>query len=202
MFATLVGPYPAADLRAVLLDQLEAGLELLTDGELGAADPVVATLAVLDGVTADGPAPSLGTAWAGSRPMVRTLPAWRRPALVDRWRAADAMARALATERNDGVRPVRAGLLGPYTLGRLADRGRLGRRRVTLAFAEALGVELAGLDAAGAPLVQVDEPALVTLQPGERTERALAAEAWRRLAAASPDLHLSLGVMHGAAEGA
>jgi len=91
---------------------------------------------------------------------------------------------------------------GPYSLGRVADRGRHGRQRVTLAFAEALGAELAAMADAGALLVQVDEPGLVDIGPADGAERSLAAEAWRRLAATAPHLHLTLAVVGGAAEGA
>ncbi len=211
MFATLAGAYPpppeTADsvdgaLRAVLLDQLEAGLELLGDGEIGAPDPVALVVAGMDGVMA-GPARAvIGTGWAAARPVVRRLPTLRGAALAPRWQAATTAAQALAGERGEGPRPVRAEVLGPYTLGRLADRGRLGRQRVTVAFAEALGAELAALAQAGALVVQVDEPALVEVGPADGAERSLAAEAWRRLAAAAPELHLTLAVMHGAAEGA
>ena len=211
MFATLAGAYPPppeaaasveAALRAVLLDQLEAGLELLGDGEIGAPDPVGAAVAGMDGVTM-GPARAvLASGWWAAQPVVRRLPTWRAATLVARWQSATTLAQALATERGEGPRPVRVQVLGPYTLGRLADRGRLGCRRVTVAFAEALGAELAELADAGAALVQVDEPALVEIGPADATEGALAAEAWRRLAAAAPDLHLTLAITGGAAEGA
>ena len=50
--------------------------------------------------------------------------------------------------------------------------------------------------------MQVDEPALVEIGPADALERSLAADAWRRLAAAAPDLHLTLAIVGGAAEGA
>jgi 5-methyltetrahydropteroyltriglutamate--homocysteine methyltransferase len=211
VFATLAGAYPPppdatgsadAALRAILADQLEAGLELLGDGEVGAPDPIAAAVAGMDGVTL-GPARAiLGSGWAGAQPVVRRLPTWRAATVVARWQAATTIATALAAGRGEGPRPVRAQLLGPYTLGRLADRGRLGRQRVTLAFAEALGAELAELAEAGALVVQVDEPALVEIGPADALERSLAADAWRRLARAVPDLHLTLAIVGGAAEGA
>ena len=210
MFATLVGAYPPpeaavsgeAALRAVLLDQLEAGLELLGDGEVGAPDPVAAAVAGMDGVTAGPERAVLGRGWLAARPVVRRVPSWRAATLVARWQAATAMAEALAMERGEGPRPVRAQVLGPYTVGRVADRGRLGRRRVTMALAEALGAEVAELADAGAMVVQVDEPALAEIGPTDASEGALAAEAWRRLAAAAPELHLTLAITGGAAEGA
>ena len=211
MFATLTGAYPlppevadAADgaLRTVLTDELEAGLELLGDGAVGAPDPIAAAVAGMDGVTMGPGRAVLGNGWAGAQPVLRRLPTWRAATLVARWQAATTVADALAAGRGEGPRPVRAQLLGPYTLGRLADRGRLGRQRVTLAFAEALGAELAELADAGALVVQVDEPALVEIGPADALERALAADAWRRLAAAVPDLHLTLAIVGGAAEGA
>ena len=45
-------------------------------------------------------------------------------------------------------------------------------------------------------------PPLPAIGSTDAAERALAAEAWRRLAAAATEVHLTLAVMHGAAEGA
>jgi methionine synthase II (cobalamin-independent) len=55
---------------------------------------------------------------------------------------------------------------------------------------------------AGALIVQIDEPALARIGRDDGTERALAAEAFRRLTAGAPDLHLMLAVMYGSAEDA
>lgn len=181
MFATLAGAYPPPPLaatrphdplRTVLLDQLEAGFELLSDGVGTLRSPVVA------------------------------LPARPEPAVVTAWLTTDALARTLAAERGEPPRPVKASLLGPYTLGRLAERGRLGRRRVTLAFTETVAADAAALAAAGALIVQVDEPALVRIGPDDAAERTLAAEAFRRLIHDVPDVHLTLAVMDGSAEAA
>ncbi|MFI5262733.1 MAG: hypothetical protein ACHQZR_09300, partial [Candidatus Limnocylindrales bacterium] len=205
MFATLAGAYPPprpagvgrADraLRAVLLDQLEAGLELLSDGAVGAPDPVALVAAGMDGVGLGAPGPWFDGHRTVARPLVRRTPAWREPSVVAGWQVAQAMAGTLAADRAEAPRPVKASLLGPYTLGRVAERGRLGRRRVTLAFAEAIAAEVTALADAGALIVQVDEPALTLIGPDDGTERTLAAEALRRLTDRVPDVHLTLAVL-------
>ncbi len=183
MFATLAGAYPSPPasaathpddpLRTILLDQLEAGFELLSDGRGTTPGSPISPLAVRDEAGA-----------------------------VSAWQAADALARGLAAERGEEPRPVKASLLGPYTLGRLAERGRLGRRRVTLGFAEAVAMDVAALARAGALIVQIDEPALIRLGPDDARERTLAAEAFRRLFEGVPDVHLTLAVMDGSADAA
>src|SRR3972149_6953064 len=62
------------------------------------------------------------------QPRALRTPPWRGPITVEDWRFA-----ASATEV-----PVKQCLVGPYTLGRLADAGDVGRETLTLAAAGAL----------------------------------------------------------------
>lgn len=90
------------------------------------------------------------------------------------------VARAAAT------RPVKAAVCGPLTFATLAaeDRAYGSLEERTLAIADALAEEVRGLGAAGATLVDVEDPAL-TVYP-QHIE--LAHEAYRRIAAAGVDL--------------
>jgi 5-methyltetrahydropteroyltriglutamate--homocysteine methyltransferase len=115
---------------------------------------------------------------------------------------ADEIARELAAERGIEPLPVKACLVGPYTLGRLSDAGDVGRERLTLALAEALNQELRALAEAGAPVIQVDENALTLIAPDDGDERRLAADALRRLTDGLDGRHLCLGITMGDAEAA
>jgi methionine synthase II (cobalamin-independent) len=197
MFAMLHGGYPVTRpegddpelleraVTDVLREQVAAGLTLLADGGLRTPDILGATLAGLSGIaTADRP---------GASPRVVSLPTWERPGLVPDWRAT--------AELTD--LPVKARLVGPYSLGRLLDRGRIGRRRLTLALAAALNRELASLAQAGCPFVQVEEDEAIRIGPN-RAERALFKEAQQilldRLPDAAQGFHRNLAISGGNAD--
>jgi methionine synthase II (cobalamin-independent) len=191
MFATLAGGYPATEtpgrrqvprsgdaadalIRDAIGDQVGAGLGLVTDGGIHWADPLDA----------------LGGRLGGRR----GRPTWMEPLTVPAWLAATAIA---------GSVPVKQCLPGPYSLGVRFATDDERRPSLTLAYAEALAVELEALDAAGCPFIQIDEDAAVGIGPDE-AERALFREAQRRLLAvlvAGPDRpHLSLAISGGNAD--
>ena len=187
MFATLAGGYPATDpgsppdrpvdelVRAVLAEQAEAGLALLTDGSVRWPDPLEAIGGML-----------LRPDRAGHRR--------DGPLTVDAW--------TFAADAADGV-PVKQCLPGPYSLGRRFAEGETVRADLTRAFADALAVELVDLAGAGCPFIQVDEPAAVSIgsDPGEQT---LFREAHARLldglGPTSDRPHLSLAITGGNAD--
>ena len=223
MFATLAGAYPrtplpgqpfrlraaygrlergeidAAGFRAVqddlvreLLDeQAEAGLELLTDGQVRWDDPLSPLAQGLDGFEITGLLRWFDTNTYFRQPRALRPPTWPGPITLEDWRFA-----ASATQV-----PVKQCLVGPYTLGRLADAGDVGRETLTLALAEALHQELRALLEADVPVVQVDEYALTMIGQDDDAERRLFAEAMRRLTEGLGDVgHLSLAVTMGSAE--
>jgi len=215
MFATLVGPYPrpsqdqgsnragegpvlaAQDLlRDVIAAQIDAGLGLLSDGQFGWDTAAFVLARGLDGleVSATG---STGETIRAERPVN-----WFQPILAADWRAADSIARELAAERDIDPLPLKACLPGPYTLARAVDPGDIGRERLTVSLAEALGQEVRALVEAGAPVVQVDEPGLTAIGRDDDAERALATAALTLLTDAVADLdgHLCLAVTGGSAE--
>jgi 5-methyltetrahydropteroyltriglutamate--homocysteine methyltransferase len=196
MFATLAGGYPRPDLgpdatiddvvRAVLADQEEAGLEILSDGHVRHEDRVSSFVERLEGFEIGGPAPYLTTGRTYLRPTATREPRWDGPVLVDEWRAT-----AAATQL-----PVKATVIGPYTLGHLAGPGAVGRERLTIVLADILGHELRALFAAGCPLVQVDEDAAVLVGTSQR-EQGLFKSAHRRLTSDLTRNHMSLAVSGG-----
>jgi methionine synthase II (cobalamin-independent) len=196
MFATLASGYPRPDLPAgtsgddlvsAVIDELaEAGLEILSDGGVRRDDPIGGIAARLQGFEIGDAVPYLDTGRTYRRPRAIHEPRWDGPIFVREWQAA-----AQATDR-----PVKQALVGPYTLGRLADPGPLSRERLTMALADALGHEVRALIAAGVPIVQIDEDA-APLVGDNPVEQQLFKAAQRRLTHGTGDAHLTLAVTGG-----
>jgi len=117
------------------------------------------------------------------------------------WQTAVARAAELVAESGRAVPPTKARVIGPYTLGRRADRSFAARRRTTLAAAEAGNAVLRTLLEAGAPLVQVEEDGLRAIGPEDDAERDLARTALLRLTDGVGG-HLTLSVAGGDPNGA
>lgn len=184
MFATLLGALPMPPLRdgaepgsaqsvdaaveVAIRAQEDAGLEPITDGRLGDRDPD----RFID---------------------------WAAGTAVGNWRLTAAL-----TER-----AVKQALPGPYTLGRRlasVDHDASGsvssaakdRERRTLAFAQALRVDVDALAAAGCPLVEIEESQAHLIGTHD-FERRLFREAHRVLVDGVTGTHLSLSIVGGAA---
>jgi hypothetical protein len=120
---------------------------------------------------------------------------------VAAWRRADATARSLATELGIEPRPVKARLLGPFTVGARAGTDRRRRRRAAMAAAEAGNAELRALFLAGSPLVQVEEDDLTTIGADDEPAHRLATDALITLIDAIEG-HVSLSIAGGDASAA
>lgn len=185
--------------RELLEEQIDAGLALLTDGQVRWEDPQTAIARGLEGFEITGLLRYFDTNTYYRQPRALAEPAWTHPITVPDWRFADATVRELAAARNMEPLPVKACLVGPYTLARLSESGNVGRERLTLALAEALNRELRALADAGAPVIQVDENALTAIAPGDDAERRLATAALERLTADVDGADLCLAVTMGSA---
>lgn len=136
---------------AVLREQEQAGVDLLTDGQIRWEDLVTPIARGLSGFEINGL-----TRWFNNnvyyrRPILRSAPKWAKPILVEQYRFAAKTA----------SRPVKAVLPGPYTFMKVSeDQHFKSERTFTLAMAEILNAEAKALAAAGAPVIQFDEPAL------------------------------------------
>jgi 5-methyltetrahydropteroyltriglutamate--homocysteine methyltransferase len=222
MFATLAGAYPRTPLpgkpfrlraaygqlergeiddagfravqdelvRELLAEQAAAGLEVLTDGQVRWDDPLSPLSHGLDGLEATGLLRWFDTNTYFRQPRAVRAPTWTRPLTLDDWRFASSVTDL----------PVKQCVVGPYTLGRLADAGDVGRETLTLAAAEALNQELRALLEAGAPVVQVDEYALTLIGRDDDAELRLFADAAGRLTSGlEGSAHLSLAITMGSA---
>ena len=183
--------------REVMAEQLDAGLQLLTDGQVRWDDQQTAMAGGLRGFEITGLLRYFDTNTYFRQPRATEMPRWESPVTVADWQFARDTAAELARERGVEAPPVKQCLVGPYTLGRLSDAGDVGRERLVLALAEALNEELRALRAAGAPVVQLDENALTRIGPDDDAERRLAAEALRRVTRDLDDLHLCLSITMG-----
>lgn len=183
--------------REVMAEQLDAGLELLTDGQVRWDDQQTAVARGLRGFEITGLLRYFDTNTYYRQPRALEAPAWLSPITVDDWRFARDVAVSLAHERGIAAPPVKQCLVGPYTLARLSDPGEVGRERLTLALAEALNLELLALRDAGVPVIQLDENALTLIGPDDTEERALAGEALRRVTSGLEEAHLCLAITMG-----
>ncbi len=136
---------------AAIREQEEAGLDLVTDGQVRWQDPITYLARGLEGFRITGLLRWFESNTYYRQPVVTGPIAWTRPIL-----AAD-----LEFARAHATKPVKAVVTGPYTIGTLSDAGELGHRRLVLELARALNQELRALAAAGPPWIQVDEPAIV-----------------------------------------
>ncbi|MGC8634594.1 MAG: hypothetical protein ACP5VP_08015 [Candidatus Limnocylindrales bacterium] len=183
--------------REVLAEQMDAGLELLTDGQVRWEDQQTALAGGLQGFEITGLLRYFDTNTYFRQPRALETPRWMAPITLEDWRFARDAAAELAQERGISAPPVKQCLVGPYTLARLSDPGEVGREPLALALAEALNQELRALHAAGVPVIQLDENALTLIGPDDAAERELALEALRRATRGLDGAHLCLAITMG-----
>jgi 5-methyltetrahydropteroyltriglutamate--homocysteine methyltransferase len=155
-----------AALASALRRQAAAGLDVVTDGQPGWNDPIAPLLAPLDGVRLGGPYTlPLGIRLA-ARPIVQAKLRRHTPLLVAAYRRAAGLA----------TQPLKVVLTGPYTLAHAAEIGTTAYRHAAdLAgdLSTLLAQEVTALVAAGATLIQIDEPLLLARPNDARLLRAL-----------------------------
>jgi len=136
---------------AVIREQEQAGVDLVTDGQIRWEDLVTPIARGLEGFEINGLSRWFNNNVYYRRPILHKAPVRRGPILVDQYRFAARVA----------TKPVKAILPGPYTFAVLCeDRHYKRLRPFVLKMAELLHAEAQDLVAAGAPLVQFDEPAV------------------------------------------
>src|SRR5439155_25887933 len=190
------GEKTEADLRAAedrmtelaLREQIDAGLDVVTDGLIRWYDPISHLAGKLAGVRITGLLRFFDTNFYFRQPAVHLRIERTKPLVVDE----------LLFAQRKSSRPVKAVLTGPYTLARLSieeasstptnggsgggPRGAAARfNRLLDGYTTALAEEVAALAQAGATLIQVDEPALARHPEGfSQVERSLAELAARK----------------------
>jgi len=138
--------------RLVLQELEDAGLDILTDGEVRRESYFNRFGSALDGIDLDRPGIVLNRR-GEETPVPRVVGPIRRtrPVEVD----------ALRFARAQTSRPVKVTVPGPFTLTQLAvDEAYGDQEALAMAYAEAVNAELHDLKAAGADVLQLDEPYL------------------------------------------
>jgi len=177
--------------REIIAEQENAGLELLTDGNVRWDNPVSAVASHLEGFEFGSLTRWFATNMYFRQPRALREPRWTGPIFVDEWRFA----------RDCTDLPVKQSIIGPYTLARMTERGPVSRERLTIALADALALELQALVDAGCQMIQVDEDAAVMIGT-DRSERELFKAAHRRLTYRVKAPHLCLAITVGSAHAA
>jgi 5-methyltetrahydropteroyltriglutamate--homocysteine methyltransferase len=138
--------------REVIEEQVKAGLDVVTDGQVRWYDPISHFARKLDGCEIDGLLRFFDTNFYFRQPVVKGELWWREPIVK----------REFSFAKEVSSKPVKPVVAGPYTLAKLS----INRRGTTLSslvdeFAVAIAQEVGELARAGAELIQVDEPAIL-----------------------------------------
>ena len=137
--------------KAVIREQEQAGLDLLTDGQIRWEDLVTPLARGLAGFEVNGLSRWFNNNAYYRRPILHKVPVWKGPVLAEQYRFA----------KRAASKPVKAVLPGPYTFAAVSeDLVYKKRRPFVLKMAEILNQEAKALAEAGAPLIQFDEPAV------------------------------------------
>jgi 5-methyltetrahydropteroyltriglutamate--homocysteine methyltransferase len=138
--------------REVVALQEEIGLDILVDGEMARGDMVAFFAEHLPGMEIGGLVRSYGNRYY-HKPVVRDTVRWEAPITLEMWRYAQSLT----------AKPMKGVLTGPYTMVEWSFlEGYDDFREAVLDMARAVHQEAVELDRAGAPFIQVDEPALST----------------------------------------
>jgi 5-methyltetrahydropteroyltriglutamate--homocysteine methyltransferase len=155
--------------RLAVQDMERAGVDVITDGEMRRESYSNRFATALDGVDLDNPGVALDRT-GHENPVPRVLGPIRRTRAVE--------ARDVEFLRSITDRRIKITVPGPFTMTHQAQNDHYpDERSLALAYAEAVNEELRDLKAAGADVVQIDEP---YLQARPEPARVYAVEAINR----------------------
>ena len=137
----------------VIQEQEEAGLDLLTDGQIAWDDGQTPFAKGMKGFEINGLIRYFDTNTYFRQPIPNKKVEWQSPICLEWFRYAQARS----------SKPVKTIITGPYTLGKLAQVGQYsGLSALVMDLAQALNREALELQDAGAPFIQFDEPAILS----------------------------------------
>lgn len=172
---------------AAIAEQVGAGLDLVTDGQIRWYDPISHLAGKLENISINGLLRFFDTNFYFRQPVVRGPVRWLRPVL----RAEYEMASAAS------AKPVKPVLTGALTLARhsIVEHPPYQKdfRQLVLDYNEAVAQEVRELAAAGAPVIQMDEPSLLQ----DPASMDLLEEALTRVASLKGAARLALHVYFG-----
>jgi 5-methyltetrahydropteroyltriglutamate--homocysteine methyltransferase len=136
----------------VIQEQVEAGVDIITDGQIRWEDDQTYFARRMDGFSIDGLIRYFDTNNYYRQPLVEGPVRWREPVVAGDYEFAAIQSPV----------PVKALVTGPYTLAALSANRYYGSlRELVLALATELRNEVLALERAGAPIIQVNEPAIL-----------------------------------------
>lgn len=159
--------------RRAIADQVEAGLDIITDGQIRWSDPISHIPAKLDNVRMDELLPFFHTGTYFRQPVLTDKVLRRGQLVADEYSfARNALGHLPTPPAKAGKLAIKPVITGPYTLAKhsLTENGNgVGHARDTSEhlesraqnFADVLAVEIETLARGGAQLIQVDEPAIL-----------------------------------------
>lgn len=163
----------------VIREQEEAGLDVVTDGQLRWHDPISHFAKEIDGCNINGLLRYFDTNFYFRQPVVEESLDPPDNFVVDEFVSAK-------HHTNTTVKPV---ITGPYTLARYSIDKRYGDLfDLTLEFADILGREIEKLIDAGADEIQIDEPGILK----NKEDYPIFSKAFRTLAKSCKDSQLDL----------
>ncbi len=143
--------------QAAIEEQVNAGLQLVTDGQIRWYDQISHIAGKLEGVKINGLLRFFDTNCYFRQPVVSNTLRRTKPIVVEEFRFAKSIA----------LKPVKPVITGPYTLAKfsIVENGRYKNfDQLVEDFAAALADEIKSLVGAGADVIQVDEPAILKHQ--------------------------------------
>ena len=158
--------------RAAIAEQVSSGLDLVTDGQIRWYDPISHLAGKWENVSINGLLRYFDTNFYIRQPVVKGPVRWSRPVLRAEYETAKSVS----------AKPVKPVLTGAFTLARhsLVEYPPYQKdfRRLVLDYNEAVAQEVRELAAAGASVIQIDEPSILkdpqSINLLEETQRALA----------------------------
>src|SRR3990172_9506360 len=136
----------------VIGEQIEAGVDIVTDGQVRWDDDQTCIARRLKGIEIGSLERYLDTNTYYRQPEITGPISWQGPILVRDYQLA----------RANSSKPVKAIVTGPYTLAALSlDKHYNSREKLTMALAEALRNEVQALAEAGAQHIQVNDPVIL-----------------------------------------
>jgi 5-methyltetrahydropteroyltriglutamate--homocysteine methyltransferase len=138
--------------KEVIQDQIDAGIDLVTDGQIRWDDGQTYFARGIKGFTINGLIRYFDTNTYYRQPIPEKTLQWQEPISVEDYEFAVA----------HSARPVKAVITGPYTLARLSQLGCYGDlSSLVTALVPILNREALALQKAGASVIQFDEPAIL-----------------------------------------
>jgi len=156
--------------RRAIAEQVDAGLEIITDGQVRWLDPISHFTREMDNIRLDGTHTFPGASQLYRQPILTGRPLRRGSLITHEYAFARNALGNLPTPRGKaGKLSIKPVLTGPYTLAKFSSADSSAREasesfsslahRVE-AFAEALAAEVSSLAREGADIIQIDEPAI------------------------------------------